>query len=741
MGWFSWSSPCEAELKSRLTGADHDLVIQSEDEQVKRAMAMSMGDSQILPEQETGVLEHTSFGPATRDHYEMEKWAMTISGPQPQEILLNPEPADRRRPKGAPAFFKPSPAAHRLPALLKILHAIPLAKEALLNRAHTLPDYGSERDWWDGTASKYLRIINLDLEDRQANSDDVIYESQRLMAFLDGTERAYGSTDVLAEAVVTEESHNDKVLDFYRKWYSATIRSAPDAPLVDIFTSVGTKASLENPRSETFSCLVARVDDKISGKGLTLYDLLDHILWSDNQEGEETFLEKVGDVFTVEVCNLVDNTPGLGIEIPMTWYSDRYLPTSTKQFTDMMARKARVRYERDAQERAQADMTHYSSGLNGTKIDGISLLSQAIKYFQQSAKYRDASENCGGDLSGSKTSAQHWDDPDKIAQDLKSLDESILTKIAGTSLQAARLRKMRSQNSAFERAKESTNETLKEISQMYMKPSEDPEQPPHHKYTLRGLSTTPHTLYVLEPTKPQDEDDMLSTDTKDWQWWRIEFVSSDAKPVRHTKVTEDVVLGAASTESANALLVYASQAAVSYQPAELPPQLQNFVRADNLNFSQELEGSASLRSTTPITRKVQYNHTNDLEGHQQQNPYEQSLAETRSSSEGLDSSLPGYECAPLPPSTFAKQQANPKYGHRGRFDDAIPVSLQASGSSTGSNKQFQDPSQMSNRPEMQERGVRHQENNLGQYAFSRSVPELDLEDEEDERDQRETRGD
>ncbi len=72
---------------------------------------------------------------------------------------------------------------------------------------------------------------------------------------------------------------------------------------------------------------------------------------------------------------------------------------------------------------------------------------------------------------------------------------------------------------------------MKEISQLYTKPSDDPSQPPHEKYTLRGVSTSANVVYVLEKTKPDDEEDILSAEAKDWQWWKIEYMSTNTQPV------------------------------------------------------------------------------------------------------------------------------------------------------------------------------------------------------------------
>ena len=84
---------------------------------------------------------------------------------------------------------------------------------------------------------------------------------------------------------------------------------------------------------------------------------------------------------------------------------------------------------------------------------------------------------------------------------------------------------------AFEEVRNHAHWKLKEISQLYTNPVDDPNQPPHEKYTLRGVSTGANVVYVLEKTKPDEEKDILSADAKDWQWWKIEYLSTEATPV------------------------------------------------------------------------------------------------------------------------------------------------------------------------------------------------------------------
>ena len=134
-------------------------------------------------------------------------------------------------------------------------------------------------------------------------------------------------------------------------------------------------------------------------------------------------------------------------------------------------------------------------------------------------------------------------------------------------------------------------ESLRGYSKILTEPSASPDEPPYHKYTLRGVCTEPHVTYVL---RPQEDTSGDSSHADEWQWWRISFSTEDAKTrqaesnrdghaapsnadvVGYTarKVREIEVLRAAREESRSVLLVYAKANATNYQNDDLPPALQ-----------------------------------------------------------------------------------------------------------------------------------------------------------------------
>ena len=386
--------------------------------------------------QETGVVDTQSktLRPATRRHYDPTKWALTIAGAQTQEILLNPEPNLRRRHRNVPAFIKPSPTGHRLPALVTILHAIPIAREALLNRNHLLPDYGREKEWWDGTPVKVLRIVNVDSEGRYINENDIVYECQRLMAFLDETDRAYGSGDVLAGLEGLSGYENDKIAKFYGTWHSAAAHVAADSPLASVFESRGTKRNKSDPafsQSEPFWCLNTLIESDIAGQGLTLYEVIDRILWEDSNEEEETYFEGAGEVITIELANKVAEVSGLGISIPAMLYLDRYLPSATALAKDMRARKARVKADLHSKEVARSWMMNAKTLSNENGVDATGLLAMATAYFEQTALYEQPFKRRTGVEEVPQDQGQTFGLSAGIAEELKALTQKISQKLQG----------------------------------------------------------------------------------------------------------------------------------------------------------------------------------------------------------------------------------------------------------------------------------------------------------------------
>lgn len=420
------------------------------DEQERRELdqaatiSQSMTGGPLSIGQESGVIEarKPQFGPATRDNYETAKWMMTLPGAHAREILENPEPSYRQREPRGPAFLKPSLEDTRLPALIKILHAIPLAREALLNLDHTIPDYGIDAEWWDGVSIdvRTLQVAYPDAEENQNDSRKVIYEIQRLMAFLDQTERAYGSADGLMQLVkATTQCRNDQSLgNILDAWTAATLDADPETPLAEILMSEARRIYSEHAEPEIHPCWCLELsipDNSDSGpiQCRTLYDVVDFALWGSLQEGssEYAYLCKLGDVLCVQLTRQTkDKSTGLGIKIPAIWYLDRYLETSREQALDMLAAERALRKEVERIDGAKARITNYKSQTGDQEYNALALIEQATQHF---ANRGPAIETTSG------TSPDPGKDENYRALDeLQKLAEQVAQKLKSTGSQAHR---------------------------------------------------------------------------------------------------------------------------------------------------------------------------------------------------------------------------------------------------------------------------------------------------------------
>lgn len=300
-----------------------------EERDLQQAMAMSL--DQNFGEQETGITNATgpNFGPATRDHYDTGEWAMTLFNPSSREAIISPDPHDRKRTSDEPAFLRPSQEGMHLGGLLTILHSIPLAREALLLRDKVLSNYGYDPQWWNGQPINLPKIVCLDdvyIEDD--DWDDILYEAQRTMAFLDSTERAFGSVDALASfKSMSTYGPDAAVPKFLETWYAAAERTDPENELATVFSSLAVKQSLsgtDTPIERGFVTLECFEEPE---QGQTLYDVLDRTVWADRpgEDLDDVWLEHVADVLTIRLENPKPSATSFQVKIPATFYPDRYL--------------------------------------------------------------------------------------------------------------------------------------------------------------------------------------------------------------------------------------------------------------------------------------------------------------------------------------------------------------------------------------------------------------------------------
>ena len=508
---------------------------EQEREDLSQAVSQSMTSTRGSAGQETGIIDGLDphFGPATREHYDSKDWTVTIPDTSVQEILQKPDAINRKRAHNAPAFLRPSPAGHRLPALITIIHAIPMAREALLNKTRILPDYGLDAEWWDGVSAStgMLTVLQPKQEYYCSRMDELVCEFQRLMAFLDGTERAYGSSDALARLPCLDDwSEASSLGDVLEKW--ATIEARSDGPYSSIFRSEAMRVDLESePESRPFSCLDVQVPappDWSLSQPRTLYDVIDFALWSTVQDttSEFAFLNKVGEVLCMQITapNKTGCT-GLGIKVPPVLFLDRYLETSKRQIQDMLQAQQSLERDMSRIEYSKARITKTKPSFGDGTYNVSTLIARAIDY------YNDEEISTNGSAQVSEV-----ENKQRVLKNLKTLASNVDEKLQSMSfpVNGSFKNNLTRLHQGLERARQETLRKYANISKWYTKPSDDPDKPPSHKYTLRGVSAAKDTTYVLQRTRASGSGDGFDDRAEEWQWWKLSFSQGRAQPVSQT---------------------------------------------------------------------------------------------------------------------------------------------------------------------------------------------------------------
>jgi hypothetical protein len=353
------------------------------------------------------------FGPANQEYYPTDSWAMV---PTSTEVIPDPTPSQRKRDEGHPGVLKPSPRFNYLPALISILHSIPLFRNALLATNVTQRSYWMGDDWWKGSPALPARIIDTAAEREEAHGLDILYEAQRLMAFLDNSDRAYATVSSMLELDAWKESRpklddeDDDLLRFLLLWSAAFESQVPGAQLDGLIRSV---VNIGNESVQNF-VLDAPVS-RASGKSdLSIYDVLDDQLFSADT-GSGAHISKISKVLILRLNSATTNAQGLGCRVPATLYPDRYMeinkPVIDSMYSDMK------KYEDQLTEiDTTVQRLKYHAPKKGKvkKVDTLKLLETSMRAF----KSRE-----GEETSDPKDAA--------VLSQLQSLYQSIESKLSG----------------------------------------------------------------------------------------------------------------------------------------------------------------------------------------------------------------------------------------------------------------------------------------------------------------------
>lgn len=312
-----------------------------EDEDIERAIRMSAQEAGMdMAQHETGVVDTSTsashFGRANRSDYESGNWAMVPVSTSNAQLKNAPAPSLRRRAVAAPAFLVQGNSTvgdHRLGGLLTILHEIPLARNTLLDSGEAAASYGHNSEWWNGQEILPPHVLNqlqsgeLSWEDSEQTKPNFDEELHRLMAFLDSTERSYGTVSIMTD--ITPSSDRGAEKQFYENLgYRNGNKFGPLMQVASLAYVQGDDPGYEVAKFGLLEMEHPRFEYTYIK---TLYESLDHVMWNDvlswhdcHEGSKMALLKEIGEVLVMRIGS---DGPEDSIDIPEEFYPERYLDT------------------------------------------------------------------------------------------------------------------------------------------------------------------------------------------------------------------------------------------------------------------------------------------------------------------------------------------------------------------------------------------------------------------------------
>lgn len=542
----------------------------------------------------------TSFGPATKQEYDMSQWALVTTSAATEivpDVPIHQRQQGKDEPLWCPRLLKHLPDGDYTPNFITIAHAIPKVREAFLLRVHSSPNYGFDQNWWNGGASitsEGGKIVHL--RDGSAVDPDIdkynefIEEVQRLTAFLDASARVYASTNALTQTALIKDSDmktdlpSGSLLElFLKSWVTAAkSKFTPEyhAVVAGLFTTVVGTSDEQGMRSPELTLVDLETDTK-EGEAHDLHELLDHLLWDtdpDETEMTDNYIERPADVITIRIQQKNKSNPKSGLrDVPAKLQLDKYLkenvPSTRQLRQQMMQGKRRVAKIEEIEKK----LVSWQHPTKSAQIDAKQMLVHTLGHFSgQNRRNADKADRTNN-ASLENNEPEHYPE---VAAQLEKVIASIDDKLEKLAAEKERVRK-----------------AISEMSKI-PPPGLEGSEPEHH-YILRGVATKPNITYVLRHKTAEElqeeknkrevhmaDDD--STTPPGMEWWRLDYTvtGSSAKVIR-SKMDDDTVLHAAEAEHNSVLLVYASEDANDSEVVdELPEALRTFIHNDNIQFAR-----------------------------------------------------------------------------------------------------------------------------------------------------------
>ncbi|KAK4239140.1 hypothetical protein C8A03DRAFT_32821 [Achaetomium macrosporum] len=597
---------------------------QEEEDQLQRAINESLNTSSMssprilsppgpppLPQQ-SGIIsnENTSvyFGPANRPDYDPNDWAIVRLGSQ----LTDPEPSFRVRKAGTPVLLRcrieETWKKHRIGSLLMIFHHIPTVRNALL-RTGEAPSYGygSKNDWWLGKPILPPGQPELD-ESGEATLPPWTDELHRLTAFLETSERSYGTADILSRAMYPESTWDagDVEKDFFQKFFESQSTEGLQENVETLISFVEIVAfdDLMPQGGDYFGLLDLQVSKDMSPPPQSLYDVLDWLFFVDLRLAKDdpsiarmAWVTRASDVLTFRFQG--DDGLPKPIEIPETFYLDRYMSINGTKMQELQMDTVTTSKADDAITQKKESLIRWTNPQTNKTHDRRVLAKAVVRRCQERIKkiknrafWRDH-EEAPVEGEGDYYLPDHAGEPSLLPEEAKV--------IAYYEAKARELEKDIAEiehalNETTKQQKQAIDTLFRKMGSLLTEPSTDEKWNPTQKYILRGVVNEPNTVYQRirgpagEPESTSAEDAAAPVNER---WWKTSFRVED-NTVEHIPMSYEAVMREACGTGCKPILVYATDKAMGQERLPLSDALKSFIKLDNRHFKQEVSQSERL---------------------------------------------------------------------------------------------------------------------------------------------------
>jgi hypothetical protein len=590
---------------------------QEEEDQLQRAINESLTVSGIQTphafpppppptQQQSGVITNhgessVHFGPANRPDYDPDEWAMVPVKGQEND----PDPTLRVRKDKMPVLLRCRKDRdwdqHRVGALLMIFSQIPAVRNVLLESS-VVPSYGygNKSDWWQGGSIYAPGRPNPDgwMDDPAISWSN---ELHRLIAFLELTERAYGTADNLIRARHPDaQETGDAEKDFFQNFAEfeagegnrgkrETLISSVEIVALDDFTHQG---------GDRFGLLDLQVSKDTHPMHKNLYHVLDWLFFADLRLAREdlgstrmAWISQASEIFTCRFQK--DENLPVPLEVPETFYLDRYLKSNGEKLQELQVEMVALLKAYEANIEKEEELIKWVNRETNKAYDRRVLIKEAVNRYQQKLTrikrraFWRTHEQTPFEGEGEYYLQDHAGEPSLLPEESEAV-----------TYYEAKLRELEDRladiqsfiNEVILPEREAIHEVNRKMSSLLTVPSTDEKWNPTHKYTLCGVVNDPNTVYQRMHV-PASEAGAESADDApvvgEKSWWKTSLKMAD-NTVEHTQVTYETVMRETCSVGCKPILVYATDKALEQDNLPLPDALKSFVRLDNRFFKQEL---------------------------------------------------------------------------------------------------------------------------------------------------------